>query len=139
MIPAQNASADEGAPPRFRLLSALSYCAPLIVNGVACVPPQNKPTTEEIKTCRQFVSRRLAEQRPRAYLALGRIAHDQLLSALGEKRSRYSFGHGAEHDLTSGARLFDSYHCSRYNTNTGVLTTEMFEDVVGRAAAYIAA
>jgi uracil-DNA glycosylase family 4 len=110
----------------------------LIVNGVACVPPQNKPTTDEIKTCRQFVTKRLAEQKPRAYLALGRIAHDQLLVSLGEKRSRFSFGHGAEHELANGARLFDSYHCSRYNTNTGVLTTEMFEDVVGRAAAFIA-
>ena len=110
----------------------------LIANGVRCVPPQNKPTTDEIKTCRQFVTRRLAEQNPRAYLAPGRIAHDQLLVSLGEKRSRFSFGHGAEHKLSNGARLFDSYHCSRYNTNTGVLTTEMFEDVVGRAAAFIA-
>jgi len=67
----------------------------------------------------------------------GRIAHDQLLVALGEKRSRHPFGHGAEHQLSGGARLFDSYHCSRYNTNTGVLTTEMFEDVVGKAADYV--
>lgn len=109
----------------------------LIANAVACVPPQNKPTTEEIRTCRQFLTRRLAEQHPLAYLALGRIAHDSLLVALGEKRARHPFGHGAEHRLAGGARLFDSYHCSRYNTNTGVLTTEMFEDVVGRAAAYV--
>jgi len=109
----------------------------LIVNAVACVPPQNKPTTEEIKTCRPFMTKRLGEQKPRAYLALGRIAHDSLLVALGEKRSKHPFGHGAEHELATGARLFDSYHCSRYNTNTGVLTTEMFEDVVGRAARYI--
>ena len=109
----------------------------LIANAVACVPPQNKPTPAEQKTCRQFLTRRLAEQKPTAYLALGRIAHDSLLTALGEKKSTYPFGHGAEHDLSSGARLFDSYHCSRYNTNTGVLTTEMFEDVVGRAAAFV--
>lgn len=109
----------------------------LIANAVACVPPQNKPTTEEITTCRQFIGKRLAEQKPLAYLALGRIAHDQLLVALGDKRSRHPFGHGAEHELSGGARLFDSYHCSRYNTNTGVLTTEMFEDVVGRAARFI--
>jgi uracil-DNA glycosylase family 4 len=109
----------------------------LIANAVACVPPQNKPTPEEIRTCRQFLTRRLAEQRPRAYLALGRIAHDSLLTALGEKRARFPFRHGAEHMLGSGVVLFDSYHCSRYNTNTGVLTTAMFEDVVGRAAAYI--
>ena len=106
----------------------------LIVNAVACVPPQNKPTTEEIATCRQFMTRRLGEQRPKAYLALGRIAHDSLLVALGERRSAHKFAHGAEHRLGTGAVLFDSYHCSRYNTNTGVLTTEMFEDVVGRAA-----
>jgi uracil-DNA glycosylase family 4 len=106
----------------------------LIANAVACVPPENKPTTEEIATCRQFLIRRLSETPPRAYLALGRIAHDSLLVALGEKRSRYPFGHGAEHRLSRGGLLFDSYHCSRYNTNTGVLTTGMFEDVVGRAA-----
>jgi uracil-DNA glycosylase family 4 len=110
----------------------------LIANAVACVPPENKPTTEEIRTCRQFLVARLNEERPRAYLALGRIAHDSLLVTLGEKRSARPFGHGAEHALTSGATLFDSYHCSRYNTNTGVLTTAMFEDVVGRAARFIA-
>ena len=109
----------------------------LIANAVACVPPENKPTTEEIKTCRQFLTRRLAEESPKAYLALGRIAHDSLLVALGQKRSKFPFGHGAEHQLGDGLVLFDSYHCSRYNTNTGVLTTEMFEDVVGRAAAFI--
>ena len=109
----------------------------LIANAVACVPPQNKPTPEEARTCRQFLARRLGEQKPKAYLALGRIGHDSLLVALGEKRSKFAFGHGAEHQLTAGATLFDSYHCSRYNTNTGVLTTEMFEEVVGRAAAFI--
>jgi uracil-DNA glycosylase family 4 len=111
----------------------------LIGNAVACVPPQNQPTTEEITTCRQFIGKRLAEQKPLAYLALGRIAHDQLLVALGEKRSRFAFGHGRQHALSGGARLFDSYHCSRYNTNTGVLTTEMFEDVVGKAATFVGA
>jgi uracil-DNA glycosylase family 4 len=110
----------------------------LIANAVACVPPENKPTNDEQKTCGQFLARRLAEQRPTAYLALGRIAHDSLLVALGEKRASHKFAHGAEHRLASGATLFDSYHCSRYNTNTGVLTTAMFEDVVGRAAKAIA-
>jgi uracil-DNA glycosylase family 4 len=110
----------------------------LIANAVACVPPENKPTPLEQATCRQFLTKRLGEQKPKAYLALGRIAHDSLLTALGEKRSAHPFAHGAEHDLSGGARLFDSYHCSRYNTNTGVLTTAMFEDVVGRAAAFIA-
>ena len=106
----------------------------LIANAVRCVPPQNKPTGDEIKTCRPFLVATVEAHRPRAFLVLGRIAHDTLLSTLGEKRAQFAFSHGAEHRLTSGAMLFDSYHCSRYNTNTGVLTTAMFEDVVGRAA-----
>ncbi len=110
----------------------------VIANAVRCVPPQNKPTGDEIKTCRQFLTASIEAYRPRAFLVLGRIAHDSLLSALGEKRAAYPFTHGAEHRLTSGALLFDSYHCSRYNTNTGVLTTAMFEDVVGRAAKAVA-
>lgn len=111
----------------------------LIVNAVRCVPPQNKPTGDEIRTCRQFLLATVEQAAPRAYLVLGRIAHDSLLTTLGEKRSRFPFAHGAEHRLSSGVVLFDSYHCSRYNTNTGVLTTAMFEDVVGRAAAHIKA
>jgi uracil-DNA glycosylase family 4 len=108
----------------------------LIVNGVRCVPPQNKPTPEEIGTCRRFLEAELAmHPNARVFVALGRIAHDTLLPALGEKRSRFPFGHGAEHVLNDGRRLFDSYHCSRLNTNTGVLTDAMFEHVVGRAAA----
>jgi uracil-DNA glycosylase family 4 len=109
----------------------------LIVNAVRCVPPQNKPTPAEIRTCRRFLLAAIDAQRPLAYLALGRIAHDSLLWALGERRAVYPFAHGAEHALTNGRILFDSYHCSRYNTNTGVLTTAMFEDVVGRAAAAV--
>lgn len=111
----------------------------LIANAVRCVPPQNKPTGDEIRTCRQFLEASIAVHAPRAFLALGRIAHESLLSALGEKRAAFPFGHGAEHRLSSGAVLFDSYHCSRYNTNTGVLTTAMFEDVVGRAAQLVGA
>jgi uracil-DNA glycosylase family 4 len=110
----------------------------LIANAVRCVPPQNKPTGDEIKTCRPFLAATIAVHKPRAYLVLGRIAHDTLLTTLGEKRSSFPFSHGAEHQLTGGARLFDSYHCSRYNTNTGVLTTAMFENVVGRAAQAVA-
>ncbi len=111
----------------------------LIANAVRCVPPQNKPLPVEVNTCRQFLIATIEQKRPRAYLALGRIAHDQLLTTLNERKSKFPFGHGTEHQLTGGARLFDSYHCSRYNTNTGVLTEAMFEDVVGRAAAFIAA
>lgn len=110
----------------------------MIVNAVRCVPPQNKPTPAEIKTCRAFLTASIDVHAPRAFLALGRIAHDSLLTTLSEKRSAFPFAHGAEHRLTGGAVLFDSYHCSRYNTNTGVLTTEMFEDVVGRAARHLA-
>ena len=106
----------------------------MIVNAVRCVPPQNKPTGEEIVTCRQFLITTIKVHRPEAFLVLGRIAHDSLLSALGERRASFPFRHGIEHKLTSGATLFDSYHCSRYNTNTGVLTEAMFKDVVGRAA-----
>ncbi len=107
----------------------------LIVNAVRCVPPQNKPTPDEIGTCRRFLEGALARYATaRTFLALGRIAHDSLLSTLGEKRSRFPFGHGNEHVLGDGRRLFDSYHCSRLNTNTGVLTDRMFEDVVGRAS-----
>jgi uracil-DNA glycosylase family 4 len=114
---------------------SLSLRGALIVNAVRCVPPQNKPTPQEILTCRQFLSPALvAHREARVYLALGRIAHDSLLPALGEKRSAHPFGHGKEHRLGNGKLLFDSYHCSRYNTNTGVLTTAMFEDVMGRAA-----
>lgn len=106
----------------------------MIVNAVRCVPPENKPLPSEIATCRQFLAGAIEAHRPRAFLALGRIAHDSLLSTLGERRALFPFAHGAEHALSDGSVLFDSYHCSRYNTNTGVLTTAMFEDVVGRAA-----
>jgi uracil-DNA glycosylase family 4 len=109
----------------------------LIVNAVRCVPPENKPTPAEIATCRQFLAGAIEAARPRAFLALGRIAHESLLTTLKERKSAFPFGHGAEHRLAGGAVLFDSYHCSRYNTNTGVLTTAMFEDAVGRAAAFV--
>ncbi len=100
-----------------------------ITNAVRCVPPENKPTPAEISTCRQFLKQTIAEMpRLRAIVALGRIAHDSVLAALDGKRSQAAFGHGATSKL-NGITLFDSYHCSRYNTNTGVLTTEMFHAV----------
>ena len=121
-----------------RATDSLQLQQTLIVNGVRCVPPQNKPTGSEIANCRRFLSATLDHyETATAYVALGRIAHDTLLTTLHERRASFPFAHGAEHDLSSGRRLFDSYHCSRYNTNTGVLTTEMFEDVIGRAAAYV--
>jgi uracil-DNA glycosylase family 4 len=101
-----------------------------IVNAVRCVPPENKPTPAEIDTCRQFLSATLsAMPKLEAVLALGRIAHDSAVVALGLKRSRVPFGHGAIHDVRPGLMLHDSYHCSRYNTNTGVLTEAMFRQV----------
>lgn len=105
-----------------------------IINAVRCVPPQNKPVGDEIKSCRAFLTPNLAKLGSAVFLALGRIAHESLLSALGERRAAYPFAHGAQHALGEGRRLFDSYHCSRYNTNTGRLTEQMFESVVFAAA-----
>ena len=101
-----------------------------ITNAVRCVPPENKPTTEEIRTCLRFLTAELAGlERLEIVLALGTIAHGAVLSALGHRKSRYRFGHGALHELPNGPLLADSYHCSRYNTNTRRLTVEMFEAV----------
>lgn len=109
----------------------------LLTNAVRCVPPQNKPTPSEIKTCNGFLAAQIgALPKLRAAVALGRIAHDATLSALGEKRARFAFGHGAQHEL-GRLRLFDSYHCSRYNTNTRVLTPEMFEAVFASVRAFL--
>ena len=106
-----------------------------ISNAVKCVPPENKPTPEEIKICNRFLAEELASlPKLKIVLALGSIAHDAVLVALDQKKSAAKFAHGARHALPRGLSLFDSYHCSRYNTNTGRLTTEMFHDVVGQAA-----
>lgn len=106
-----------------------------IANAVHCVPPQNKPLPVEINTCRQFLVANL-ETMPklRAIIALGRIAHDSVLKPLKLKASQAPFGHGAVHQ--AGAfKLYDSYHCSRYNTNTGVLTPDMFRSVFAKVKA----
>jgi uracil-DNA glycosylase family 4 len=113
---------------------SLKLTGAVIVNAVRCVPPENKPLPAEIATCRRFLEGALAAHPARVYLALGRIAHEALLTARGEPKTSFRFAHGAAHALGGGARLFDSYHCSRQNTNTGRLTTAMFEEVVGRAA-----
>ena len=107
----------------------------MITNAVRCVPPENKPLPAEIKTCNRFLKEQIsALPRLAAIVALGRIAHDATLTALGQRKSRFAFGHGARHQIDA-TTLFDSYHCSRYNTNTGVLTTEMFESVFAQARA----
>jgi uracil-DNA glycosylase family 4 len=108
-----------------------------ITNAVRCVPPENKPTPAEIKTCRPFLDETIAAASALvAIVALGRIAHDSVVQSLGHKRSELPFAHGREHVLpdygSRGVTLFDSYHCSRYNTNTGVLTAEMFQSVFAR-------
>ncbi len=101
-----------------------------IVNAVRCVPPQNKPTPQEIAACRTHLAASIgALGRLKAVLALGRVAHESLLRTAGARLAEFPFAHGARHALKSGAVLFDSYHCSRYNTNTGVLTEAMFRDV----------
>ncbi len=105
-----------------------------IVNSVKCVPPQNKPTAEEIRTCNTYLHAELGRlKRVRVVLALGRVAHEAFLRASGLKRSAFPFGHGREHALEDGRTLIDSYHCSRYNTSTGRLTEPMFRQVVTRA------
>jgi uracil-DNA glycosylase family 4 len=101
-----------------------------IANAVSCVPPENKPTPLEINTCRTFLVAAIHEMpRLSAIVALGRIAHDSAIVALGEKRSRLPFSHGSAHQVGE-LTLFGSYHCSRYNTNTGRLTADMFRAVV---------
>jgi uracil-DNA glycosylase family 4 len=108
-----------------------------ISNAVRCVPPENKPSTAEIRTCNDFLQAEIAIM-PKllALVSLGRIAHDAAIVALGGKRARFTFGHGCRHMLGNVA-LFNSYHCSRYNTNTGVLTPEMFRDVFATVRAYL--
>jgi len=109
-----------------------------IGNAVHCVPPQNKPLPAEINTCRRFLVATM-ESMPRleAIVALGRIAHDSVLKTLKLRAAEAPFGHGAVHPA-GVYRLYDSYHCSRYNTNTGVLTPNMFRSVFAKVKADLA-
>lgn len=100
-----------------------------VSNAVKCVPPENKPTPAEIKTCNQFIAHEFRVHPPKAVLALGLVGHQAVLKAMDKKQSAFKFGHAAEHDL-GAFRLFDSYHVSRYNTQTGRLTAPMFEAVL---------
>lgn len=106
-----------------------------VVNAARCVPPQNRPLPAEVAACRRFLAPELAA--PRVVLTLGRIAHDAALRGLGLVPARLPFAHGREHALPGGRILLSSYHTSRYNVNTGVLTPEMFDAVVARAAALV--
>src|SRR3954463_13798963 len=108
-----------------------------IVNSVKCVPPQNKPTPDEIATCTRtyFQPALAALPGARILVALGQIAHNAAVRAVGARLSQGRFGHLAEHRLPDGRVLIDSYHCSRYNQNTNRLTATMFEQVFERAVA----
>lgn len=118
------ASADDGL--------ALVGCR--ITNAVRCVPPANKPTPAEITSCRGYLSATIAAMSGlRVIVVLGRIAHDSTLSALGARKSQFPFAHGRRHQIHDRLALYDSYHCSRYNTNTGVLTPAMFHAVLSAA------
>jgi uracil-DNA glycosylase family 4 len=108
---------------------ALKGCR--ITNAVRCVPPENKPTPAEQNTCRRFLIDEIAAlPKLRAFLSLGLISHNAVLTTLGLRKTLYPFKHGAVHELPNGIVLADSYHCSRYNVNTGRLTAPMFEKVV---------
>ncbi len=111
-----------------------------IVNAVRCVPPQNKPTPKEIATCRRYLASALAAlENLRVIVALGRIAHESVVRAMGLRPAQFPFSHGAVHARPDNApTLIDSYHCSRYNTNTGVLTAAMFREVFASARQHLA-
>lgn len=114
----------------------LSGCR--ITNAVKCVPPENKPSPAEIRQCNAYLAAELAAlPAGGAILALGRIAHDAVLLALARRPGDHPFGHAARHDLPGGWRLFDSYHCSRYNTQTRRLTPAMFRAVFADIRAYL--
>jgi uracil-DNA glycosylase family 4 len=127
-----SASASTGAE------DGLTLTGVRITNSVKCLPPLNKPTPQEIKTCNAFLQAEL-EQSPDAgvLLALGAIAHAAVLRARGLRVAQYRFAHGAEHILDDGRVLLDSYHCSRYNTQTRRLTAAMFEAIIERAMALV--
>ncbi len=128
---------DERSDDGLRLVDCV------ITNAVRCVPPANKPSPLEIATCRDYLGATLARlTRLRAVVALGRIAHESVVRACGARQSALPFGHGRSHRTSVAGRpigLLDSYHCSRYNTNTGVLTPAMFRSVFAQARAELGA
>lgn len=110
-----------------------------ITNAVKCLPPQNKPVGSEINSCNEFLQKELAALPQGAVvLALGSIAHNSVIKALGLRQKAFPFGHNQLHELSAGLQLLDSYHCSRYNTQTRRLTPEMFHSVFERARALLA-
>jgi uracil-DNA glycosylase family 4 len=122
------------APASLAVDDGLTLVNTRITNAVKCLPPGNKPLPEEIRSCNSYLMSELeALPSVRVILALGRIAHDSVLLACGLKRSAFAFAHGREHALGGTRQLLDSYHCSRYNTQTRRLTRLMFKEVVARA------
>ncbi len=117
-----------------RLDDGLQLNGTMIFNSVKCLPPQNKPSPSEIAACNPFLERQLANlPNLRVIIALGKIAHDALVRSFGGRLASYRFGHGGVHELPNGRHIVDSYHCSRYNTNTGRLTSAMFSEVFATA------
>lgn len=113
-----------------RIDDSLKLINARVTNAVKCVPPQNKVTGDEIKTCLQFLKTEIATMpKIRVIMSLGLVSHNAVLKAFDQKQSAHKFAHGAQHAISEDITLIDSYHCSRYNTNTGRLTTAMFEDV----------
>lgn len=107
----------------------------MITNAVRCVPPQNKPVGAEISTCSSFLTKTLNKfDHVNTIVCLGGISHQIVIRLHGLRQVEHKFGHGAQHELTQNRTLFDSYHCSRYNTNTNRLTADMFEQVIFAAA-----
>lgn len=106
-----------------------------VTNAVKCLPPQNKPLPDEVRRCNRFLAAELAMQPPQVILALGRIAHAAVVSALALAPREFPFAHAARHALPRALQLVDSYHCSRYNTQTGRLTEAMFRAVFDEIAA----
>ncbi len=108
-----------------------------ITNAVKCLPPENKPLPAEVRLCNDYLRSEIVAVRPRAILALGLVAHKAVLMACGLSQGALTFGHGASHLLPQGQRLFDSYHCSRYNTQTRRLTPAMFQAVFQSIRAHL--
>ncbi len=132
------ASSNEPLDGRGDANPALTLQNCRITNAVRCLPPQNKPEPAEIRTCNPYVADELAMlPKGAAIMALGTVAHQAVLAALQLRKSGYAFKHGARHELPGGQVLFDSYHCSRYNTQTKRLTTAMFDAVIGDIAKYL--
>jgi uracil-DNA glycosylase family 4 len=122
------------APASVAATDGLRLLGVRITNAVRCVPPANAPRPDEIRRCNDYLAHELETLAPRAVLALGHVAHAAVLRAVGIRPSRSAFAHGALHDLTPTLALVDSYHCSRYNTQTGRLTDAMFHAACARAA-----